>query len=148
VQPPSQMEGFLPVLRKPLFAEGTGKQICRQAGHAPIAAVHTCRLHADFSHPPSPPLLVFAFVLFDKRQQFFVSQTRVHAVKPSALALHLKRGDLPQAPNFGKFFFAESAFDNEKPVDMTKQGVVIMDRCDKRDAVAELCFDVLKGFSS
>ena len=36
--------------------------------------------------------------------------------------------------------------DNEKPVDMPKQGVIIVDRCDKRHAVTELCFDVFQGF--
>ena len=66
----------------------------------------------------------------------------MHAVKPPALAPHLNRGDLPQAPYFREFFFWESPFDNEKPVDVPKQGVIIMDRCDKRNAVAKLCFDV------
>ena len=107
----------------------------------------TCRLHPDVSHPPSPPLLVFAFVLFDKRKQFFISETRVHAVKPPALLSRFRRGNLPQPPYFRKFFFAESAFNNEKPVDMPKSGVVIVDGCDKRNAVAEFRFDVLKGFS-
>ena len=70
----------------------------------------------------------------------------MHAVKVPALTPHLKRGDLPQALNFREFFFWEPPFDNEKPVDMPKQGVVIMNGCDKRDAVAELCLDVFEGF--
>ena len=88
---------FLPALREPLFADGAGKKVGRYAGHAPIAAVLTGRLHPDCSHPPSPPLLVFAFVLFDKREQFFIALTRMHAVKAPALPTHLFRGDLPQA---------------------------------------------------
>jgi hypothetical protein len=30
---------------------------------------------------------------------------------------------------------------------MPKQGVIVMDRCDKRDALTKLRFDLLKGFS-
>jgi hypothetical protein len=48
----------------------------------------------------------------------------MHAVKMPALPTHLFRGNLPQAPYFREFLFWESAFDNEKPVDMPKQGVV------------------------
>ena len=43
--------------------------------------------------------------------------------------------------------FAESALDNEKTVDVSKQGMVIVDGCDKRNAVAELRLDLLKSFS-
>ena len=32
-------------------------------------------------------------------------------------------------------------------MDVPKQGVVIVDGCDKRDAVAELRFDLLEGFA-
>ena len=134
-------------LREPLFAGGAGQQIRRNAGEISIAAVLTCRLHPDISHSPSPPLLMFSFVLFEKREQFFISETRVHAVKPPALLSRLKRGNLPQSPHFRKFFFAESAIDNEKPVDVPKCGVVIVDSCDKRHALPILRFDVLKGFS-
>ena len=49
--------------------------------------------------------------------------------------------------NFLEFFFIESAFNNEKPVDVPKSGVIIVDSCDKRNAVAEFRFDLLKGFS-
>jgi len=140
------MGRFLPALREPLFADGAGKEVDEYAGPAPIAAILAGRLHPDCSHPPSPPLLVFAFVLFDKGEQFFVSLTRVHAVKMPALPTHFFRGDLPQAPYFRDFFFWEFPFDNEKPVDMPKQGVVIMDRCDKRNTVAKLCLDVFQGF--
>ena len=107
----------------------------------------TCRLHPDCSHPPSPPLLVFAFVIVDKRQQFLIALTCAHAVKAFALAPRFKRGNLPQPPYFREFFFAEPAIDNEKTVDMPKQGVVIVDGCDKGDAGAELRFNVFKRFS-
>ena len=70
----------------------------------------------------------------------------MHAVKAPALPSHFSRGDLPQASYFREFFFWEFPFDNEKSVDMPKQGVVIMDRCDKRHAVAKLCFDVFQRF--
>jgi hypothetical protein len=43
-------------------------------------------LHPDVPHPHSPPLLSFAFVLFDKREQFFETLALVHAVKPGSLA--------------------------------------------------------------
>jgi hypothetical protein len=39
----------------------------------------------------------------------------------------------------------ESALDNEKPMDMAKSGVVIVDGGDKRYALPILRFDVLKG---
>ena len=71
----------------------------------------------------------------------------MHTVKMPALPPHFFRGNLPQALNFGEFFFWELPFDNEKPVDMAKQSVVVMDRCDKGHAVAKLCFDVFQGFS-
>jgi hypothetical protein len=141
------MDRFLPALREPLFTDGAGKKVGRHAGHTPIATMLTGRLRPDCSHPPSPPLLVFAFVLFNKREQFFIALTRMHAVKVPALPAHLFRCDLPQTLNFREFFFWEFPLNNEKPVDMAKQGVVIMDRCDKRYAVAELCFDVFQGFS-
>ena len=139
---------LLPVaVREPLFADRTFKQVGGHAGYTPIAAVLTGWLHPDCSHPLSPPLLVFAFVLFDKRQQFFISLTRMHAVKPPALAPRFKRGNLPQAPYFREFLFAEPAFDNEKSVDMPKQGMVIVNGGDKRDAVTKLCFDLLERFA-
>jgi len=95
VQPPSQILLFLPAVREPLFADGAGKKVGRHAGHTPITAVLAGWLRPDGSHSPSPPLLVFAFVLFDKRQQFFIAPTRMHAVKAPALPTHLFRGDLP-----------------------------------------------------
>ena len=70
----------------------------------------------------------------------------MHAVKTPALPPHLFRGNLPQASYFREFFFWEFPLHNEKPVDMPKQGVVVVDCGDKRYAVAELCFDVLQGF--
>ena len=68
----------------------------------------------------------------------------MHTVKPPALPPHFFRGDLPQALNFREFFFWEFPLNNEKSVDMPKQGVVIMNGCDKRDAVAELRFEIGK----
>ncbi len=147
MQSPSQMLIFLPALREPLFAGGAGQQVRRDAGEIAIATVLTCRLHSNVSNPPSPPLLMFAFVTFDERQQFFIALTRMHAVKVPALPTHFSRGDLPQALNFREFFFWESAFNDEKPVDMPKQGVVVVDRRDKRHTVAKLRFDVFQGFS-
>src|ERR687894_3178106 len=47
VQPPSQILLFLPAVRKPLFADGAGKQVGRHAGHTTIAAMLTCRLRPD-----------------------------------------------------------------------------------------------------
>ena len=67
----------------------------------------------------------------------------MHAVKMPALPPHFFRGNLPQVLNFGEFFFWEFSLNNEKPVDMPKQGVVVVDCGDKRHAVAKLCFDVL-----
>jgi hypothetical protein len=65
---------FLPALREPLFADGADKEVCRHAGHAPIAAVLTGWLRSDCSQPPSPPLLVFAFVLFNRDYQDLYKQ--------------------------------------------------------------------------
>ena len=93
---------------------------------------------------------MFALVIFKKREKLFISETQSHAVKVLSLLSRLKRDNLPQPPYFGKFFFAESALDNEKPVDMPKQGVVIVDRCDKRHTVAEfvlICSRVLRVIS-
>ena len=71
---------------EPLFTDGADKQVGGHAGHTAIATVLTGRLHSDLPHSPSPRLLAFAFVLFDKREQFFETQALVHAVKAPALA--------------------------------------------------------------
>jgi hypothetical protein len=147
VQPPSKILIFLSVLREPLFADWADKKVGGYAGPASIAAVLTGRLHPDVSNPHSPPLFPFALVVFNKGEQFFVIVALVHAVKTTALAPHFLRGDFPESFDFRKFLFAESAFNNEKPVDMPKSGVIIMDGGDKGDAGAELRFDLLKGIA-
>src|SRR5687768_11365151 len=102
MQPPSQVQIFLPALCEPLFAAGAGQCIKRDTGEIAIAAVLTCRLHPDVSHSPSPPLLMFAFVVFDKREHFLISETRVHAVKALSLAPYFSCSDLPQPLDFRK----------------------------------------------
>ena len=86
MQPPSNLQ-LLPVaVREPLFADRTNKQVGGHAGHTPIAAALTGRLRPDVPHPHAPPLRSFAFVLFDKGEQFFETLALVHAVKPESLA--------------------------------------------------------------
>ena len=48
---------------------------------------------------------------------------------------------------FCKFFFWKTTVDNEKAVDMAKEGVIIMDSGDKGNAVAKWRFDLLKRFA-
>jgi hypothetical protein len=86
VQPPSNGQVLLGAPGEPLFTDWTNKQVGGHAGHAPIAAVLTGWLRPDVPHPHSPPLPSFAFVLFDKREQFFETLALVHAVKPGSLA--------------------------------------------------------------
>jgi hypothetical protein len=104
------------------------------------------RLRPDVSQPHSLPLLPFAFVVFNQGEQFFVMLALVHAIKAPALVSHFLRGDFPEAFDFRKFLFAESAFHNEKAVDMAKGGMIIVDGGDKGNAVAEWRFDRVKRF--
>jgi hypothetical protein len=85
VQPPSNVQLLSVAIREPLFADWTNKHVGGHAGHTPIAAVHAGWLRPDDSHPHSPPLPSIAFVLFNKREQFFVMDALVHAVKPVSL---------------------------------------------------------------
>ena len=119
----------------------------RHAVLAPIATVLTGWLRPKILHSHAPSLPSFTFVLFDKGEQFLETLALVHAVKPPALAPHFLRGDFPESLYFCKFLFVESPLDNEKPVDMPKSGVVIVDGGDKGDAVAKFCFDLLKCIS-
>ena len=86
MQPPSNVQIVLPAVREPLLAAGADKKVGGHTVPAAIAAVLTGLLHPDVSHPHSPPLPSFAFVLLDKRQQFLETKAFVHAVKPVSLA--------------------------------------------------------------
>src|SRR5688572_10612136 len=105
MQPPSNVNIVLPAGGQPLFAAGAGQCVKRDTGEIAIAAVLTCRLHPDVSHSPSPPLLMFAFVVFDKGEQFLIADALVHAVKPLSLVPYFSCSDLPQPLYFPELLF-------------------------------------------